>query len=96
MPDGEGETWSEVADRLQHASEGQPDDWWLVYLYDDTNDGRYTWTTVGLVKDRSTWQDWWLQVMDGKIDIPERFDGWWCSDRLVDVGLPEYGEGDFA
>jgi hypothetical protein len=71
-------------------------EWWLVYLYDYTEDGRFLWTTVGLVQERETWREWWLEVLNGDIELPEQFDGWWCSDRPVSVGLPRSFGGEDA
>ncbi|MDZ5811610.1 hypothetical protein U4E84_09665 [Halorubrum sp. AD140] len=64
------------------------EEYWLVYLYDFDDHGEMVWTPVGLVEDRETWIDWWEQVINGEIDLPDWYDGWWCADRPVSVGLP--------
>lgn len=62
------------------------DEYWLVYLFHPDD---YRWTAVGLVEERDTWREWWGRVMGGEIDLPEQYDGWWCADRPVSVGLPD-------
>jgi hypothetical protein len=76
---------------MSNQSEGETEreNWWLVYLYDYDDNGTFIWTTLGLVKDRETWQEWWADVQDGKYELPLHYQGWWCSDRPVQVGLPE-------
>lgn len=66
------------------------DTYWLVYIYKH-DDGEYLWAPLGLVEDRETWQNWWEDVMRGDAELPRPYtgDGWWCSDRPVQFGLPD-------
>lgn len=78
----------------ENEGESAREQYWLVYLYkyDRQQENGFLWQPVGLVEDRTEWQDWWERVMKGEVELPFPFggEGWWCSDRPVRVGLPDY------
>lgn len=75
-------------------SDDDRDRYWLVYLYkyDSEYEHGFLFQPVGLVKDREVWMEWWKQVQEGEVELPFPFggDGWWCSDRPVAMGLPDF------
>lgn len=87
-----------MSDSSDTGNQHERERYWLVYLYKYDEDSRneYLWTPIGLVEDRDVWQEWWNEVVEGDIELPEHYNdgGWWCSDRPVSVGLWEGDDGE--
>lgn len=80
----------------QEASTDERESYWFVYLYkyDAQHESSFLFQPVGIVDDREKWMDWWEKVQTGEVELPFPFgkEGWWCSDRPVKMGLPNFDD----